>query len=280
MPESPEVQVLAEELDERLTGHAITGVDLVEYRTTKTRARTTETLVGEAVTATARYGKLVDLSFGAQHLVVSLGRHGWARWAGPEGEVEQVEDPPPALVVLEFDGGSTLELTDAGDWVSLGCWVVDDPAEVPAVAKLGPDPAVAGFSRADFDGAVVGRRKQVKAVLQDQESLAGIGNAYSDEILFAAKLSPIGHAAALTAEELDRLFEQTVGVITGATAAQRGVPIAGLKAAKVASMRVHGRAGEACPVCGDTIRDFSFASTTAQYCPTDQTHGELLPLKS
>ena len=58
------------------------------------------------------------------------------------------------------------------------------------------------------------------------------------------------------------------------------MPIAGLKAAKVASMRVHGRAGEACPVCGDTIRDFSFASTTAQYCPTDQTHGEVLPLKS
>ena len=281
MPESPEVQVLAEELGERLTGHALTGVDLVEYRTTKTRARTLETLVGEAVTATARYGKLVDVSFGAQHLVVSLGRHGWARWAGPDGDrPSRAEDPPPALAVLDFDDGSTLELTDAGDWVSLGCWVVDDPAEVPAVAKLGPDPAVAGFSRADFDGAVVGRRKQVKAVLQDQESLAGIGNAYSDEILFAAKLSPVGHAAALTAEELDRLFEETVGVITGATAAQRGVPIAGLKAAKVASMRVHGRAGEACPVCGDTIRDFSFASTTAQYCPTDQTHGELLPLKS
>ena len=126
----------------------------------------------------------------------------------------------------------------------------------------------------------MGRRKQVKAVLQDQESLAGIGNAYSDEILFAAKLSPVGHAAALTEDELDRLFEVTVGVISAATAAQRGVPIAGLKAAKVASMRVHGRTGEACPVCGDTIRDFSFASTTAQYCPTDQTHGELLPLKS
>ena len=286
MPESPEVQVLAEELGERLTGRALASVDVVEFRTTKTRARPPESLVGEAVTATARHGKLVDLSFGAQHLVVSLGRHGWARWAGSGGEAgpadesDQVDDPPPALVVLEFDDGSILELTDAGDWVSLGCWVVDDPVEVPAVAKLGPDPAGTQFSRADFDGAVVGRRKQVKAVLQDQESLAGIGNAYSDEILFEAKLSPIGHAAALTEDELDRLFDVTVGVISAATAAQRGVPIAGLKAAKVASMRVHGRAGEACPVCGDTIRDFSFASTTAQYCPTDQTGGDLLPLKS
>jgi formamidopyrimidine-DNA glycosylase len=119
----------------------------------------------------------------------------------------------------------------------------------------------------------------VKAVLQDQESLAGIGNAYSDEILFTAGLSPVGHAAALTADEADRLFDATVGMIRETTSAQRGVPIGELKAAKVAAMRVHGRAGEPCPVCGDTIRDFSFASTTAQYCPTDQTHGELLPLK-
>ena len=281
MPDSPEVEALAEELGARLTGRALASVDVIEYRTTKSRARPPDVLVGEAVTGTARYGKLVDLTFGAaQHLVVSLGRHGWARWGGADAAAEPVDDAPPTLVALEFDDGSTLELTDAGDWVSLGCWVVSDPSEVPAVAKLGPDPAHAAFSRADFDGAVAGRRKQVKAVLQDQESLAGIGNAYSDEILFEAKLSPIGHAAALTAEELDRLFEATVGVISGATAAQRGVPIAGLKAAKVASMRVHGRAGEACPVCGDTIRDFSFASTTAQYCPTDQTHGELLPLRS
>ena len=190
------------------------------------------------------------------------------------------DDAPPTLVALGFDDGSTLELTDAGDWVSLGCWVVDDPAEVPAVAKLGPDPADPAFSRAEFDRAVAGRRKQVKAVLQDQESLAGIGNAYSDEILHLAKLSPVGHAAALTADELERLFGATVGVVSDAIEAQRGVPIARLKEAKVASMRVHGRTGEACPVCGDTIRDFSFASTTAQYCPTCQTRGEVLPLRS
>jgi formamidopyrimidine-DNA glycosylase len=278
MPESPEVQALTEELAERLTGRALTGVDVVEFRTLKTRARSPESLVGERVTGTARHGKHVDVVFGAAHLVVSLGRHGWARWGGGDGEADSPDDAP-TLVVLEFDDGSTLELTDAGDWVSLGCFVVDDPSEVPAVGKLGPDPADPAFSRADFDAAFVGRRKQVKAVLQDQESLAGIGNAYSDEILFTAGLSPVGHAAALTADEADRLFDATVGMIREATSAQRGVPIGELKAAKVAAMRVHGRAGEPCPVCGDTIRDFSFASTTAQYCPTDQTHGELLPLK-
>ncbi|MBT2518246.1 Fpg/Nei family DNA glycosylase [Streptomyces sp. ISL-90] len=289
MPESPEVDALVEELGARLAGRAITDVDVLEFRVTKTRARPPSSLVGERVTGATRHGKLVDLVFGEAHLVVSLGRHGWARWrdgddaVGFDAPVTGADDadagPAPALVTIEFDDGSALEFTDAGGWVSLGLSVVDDPAEVQAVAKLGPDPADPAFSRADFDRAVVGRRKQVKAVLQEQESLAGIGNAYSDEILHTAKISPVAHAAALTEAELDRLFDTTVGTITSAIEARRGIPIDQLKAVKVAAMRVHGRAGETCPVCGDTIRDFSFASTTAQYCPTCQTNGEQLPLR-
>lgn len=291
MPESPEVQALAEELDARLRGRAVAEIDVVEFRVAKTRARPLETLVGEQVTGVARHGKLIDLvTAGGAHLVVSLGRHGWARWAA-EGESDATDPadpadpadpdaaPPPALAAICFDDDRTLELTDAGAWVSLGAWVVGDPAEVPAVAKLGPDPAAPGFSRADFDRAFAGRRKQVKAVLQEQESLAGIGNAYSDEILFAARVSPVAHASTLAADELDRVYEATVGVIRDAIDARRGIPIADLKAAKVAAMRVHGRTGEPCPGCGGTIRDFTFASTTAQYCPDCQTGGELLPLK-
>lgn len=288
MPESPEVQALADDLSVRLAGREIRGVDVLEFRVTKTRARPLESLIGCRVSGVQRRGKLLDVSLdGAGQLVVSLGRHGWARYGADAASVTDAAsvaegdavEAPPALVSLDFDDGTTLELTDAGDWISLGCWVVDDPDEVPAVAKLGPDPADPGFSRADFDGAVVGRRKQLKAVLQEQESIAGIGNAYSDEILHRAKLSPVVHSAALTELELDRLFEATVGVIVEAVDARRGVAIDELKAAKVASMRVHGRTGEDCPVCGDTIRDFSFASTTAQYSPNCQTGGELLPLR-
>jgi formamidopyrimidine-DNA glycosylase len=288
MPESPEVEALVEELGTQLAGRAITDLDVVEFRVAKTRARPPSTLIGERVTGATRHGKLVDLVLGAEHLVVSLGRHGWARWRDGEDAVYDAavagaEDADaataPALVSVEFDDDRAIEFTDAGGWVSLGFWVVDDPTEVPAVAKLGPDPADPKFARADFDRAVVGRRKQIKAVLQEQESLAGIGNAYSDEILHTAKISPIAHAAALTESELDRLFEATVGTIRSAIAARRGIPIDELKAAKVAAMQVHGRAGETCPVCGDTIRDFSFASTTAQYCPTCQTNGEQLPLR-
>jgi formamidopyrimidine-DNA glycosylase len=294
MPESPEVQALADELGARLAGRSIRDVDVVEFRVTKTRARPLTSIIGERIVGATRHGKLIDLDLdGSEHLVISLGRHGWARWAdgadGADGaeaaedaadaQADGAEPPPPALVVFDFDDGPALELTDAGSFVSLGCWVVDDPSEVQAIAKLGPDPASPDFTRADFDRAVAGRRKQVKAVLQEQESLAGIGNAYSDEILHTAKISPVVHASTLTGDDLDRLFAATVGVITSAIDARRGIPIGRQKAAKIAAMRVHGRTGEPCPVCGDTIRDFSFASTTAQYCPTDQTGGELLPLK-
>ena len=285
MPESPEVQALADDLGRRLAGHEIRGVDVLEFRVTKTRARPLESLIGRRVAGVTRRGKLLAFALDDDaHFVVSLGRHGWARYGGAEASVTEAptgeaEPPPPALIVLEFDDGTTLELTDAGDWISLGGWVVDDPFEVPAVAKLGPDPADPAFSRADFDAGVVGRRKQVKAVLQEQESLAGIGNAYSDEILHAAQVSPVAHAASLDGDELDRLFEATVGVISEAVTARSGVPIDQLKAAKVAAMRVHGRTGEPCPRCGDEIRDFSFASTTAQYSATCQTGGDVLPLR-
>lgn len=287
MPESPEVQALADELDARLAGRAVREVDVLEFRVNKSRARPLGSIIGERVLGVTRHGKLLDVALdGSGHLVVSLGRHGWARWADdPADEVSTADDEtdapaPVTLATLTFDEGPALELTDAGDWVSLGGWVVDDPSEVATVAKLGPDPLSPRFTRAEFDHAFVGRRKQVKAVLQEQESLAGIGNAYSDEILFAARVSPVAHASTLTGEELDRLFEATVSIMRDATDARRGVPIADLKAAKTAAMRVHGRTGEPCPRCGGTVADFSFASTTAQYCPSCQTGGELLPLKA
>ncbi|WP_430645161.1 DNA-formamidopyrimidine glycosylase family protein [Agromyces sp. GXS1127] len=300
MPESPEVQALADELDATLRGRAVGGVDVVEFRVTKTRSRPLTTIVGGRVLGVTRHGKLFAIELdGSEFLVVSLGRHGWARWGGdapeaaatgteatdaagaaPVAAAADAEPPPPTLVSLEFDGGAVLELTDAGGWVSLGCFVVDEPNEVAAIAKHGPDPADPAFTREDFDRAVAGRRKQVKAILQEQESLAGIGNAYSDEILFAARLSPVAHASTLADDELQRLYEATTGTIRGAIEARSGIPIDRLKRAKVDAMQVHGRTGEPCPGgCGGEVRDFSFASTTAQYCPECQTGGEILPLK-
>ncbi|WP_400994729.1 DNA-formamidopyrimidine glycosylase family protein [Agromyces sp. GXQ0307] len=290
MPESPEVQALVDELETTLRGRTVSAVDVVEFRVTKTRSRPLTTLVGERVLAVTRHGKLFAIELdGSELLVVSLGRHGWARWRAGEADAaahaaaerdDEAEPPPPTLAALEFDDGAVLELTDAGGWVSLGCWVVDEATEVAAIAKHGPDPADPAFTRDEFDRAVAGRRKQLKAILQEQESLAGIGNAYSDEILFAARLSPVAHASTVADDELVRLYEATTGTIRAAIEARSGIPIDRLKAAKVDAMQVHGRAGEPCPGgCGGEVRDFSFASTTAQYCPECQTGGEILPLK-
>ncbi|MDY0911116.1 DNA-formamidopyrimidine glycosylase family protein [Microbacterium sp. CFBP9034] len=274
MPESPEVQALAEFLGEHAAGHAIREVDVLEFRSVKTRAAPPATLVGHAVTGADRHGKHVALAIDdGTRLVVSLGRYGWVRWRDAEAPLALPDDAPPALANFGLDGGDAFEVTDAGTWVSLGLFVVADVADVPAIAKLGPDPADPAFSPQNFEAVLGGRRKQIKAILQEQESIAGIGNAYSDEILHLARVSPVAHAAALDDDTRARLYDATVRTVRDTIDAQRGIPIHLLKAAKVAAMRVHGRGGEACPVCGDTIRDFAFASTTAQYCPTCQTAG-------
>lgn len=275
MPESPEVEALARFLADEASGREIRGVDVLEFRTVKTRAAPPGDLVGRTITGAARHGKHVELVLGDASMVVSLGRHGWMRWldGSDDAAAELPPDAPPALATFELAGDRSLQVTDAGSWVSLGLFVVGTAGDVPAIAKLGPDPADPGFTRDEFGLALGERRKQIKAILQEQESLAGIGNAYSDEILHLAKVSPVTHAAALDAEQADRLFEATVSTVRDAIAARSGVPIDELKAHKVAAMRVHGRTGEACPVCGDTILDLTFAGTTAQYCPTCQNGG-------
>jgi len=274
MPESPEVQALVEFLDVRTLGRVVTAVDLLEFRAVKTRARPLADVVGARVVAVQRFGKHVDVAFDDVHLVVSLGRHGWVRWTEPG---EEPAPGPPVLASLTFDDGALMEFTDAGGWVSLGLSIVGAPTEVAAIAGLGPDPVDPAFTRERFVGALGGRRKQIKAILQEQESLAGIGNAYSDEALHAAKVSPVAHASTLSDEDTDRLYAATTSTVRDAIAARRGIPIDRLKESKVAAMRVHGRGGEPCPVCGGTIRDFRFGGTQAQYCPTCQTAGVLLP---
>ncbi len=275
MPESPEVDALARFLADEGAGREIRAVDVLEFRTVKTRAAPPSSLAGRTIIGTARHGKHVEIRLDGPSLVVSLGRHGWMRWLDDDGGAAEPlpADEPPALATFDLAGGTSLQVTDAGTWVSLGLFVVADPGDVPAIAKLGPDPADQDYSRADLEAAVRGRRKQIKAILQEQESLAGIGNAYSDEILHVAKLSPVRHAAALDEPEIDRLFHATVDTVRTAIAARRGIPIDRLKAAKVEAMRVHGRTGEPCPVCGDTIHDLAFSGTTAQYCPTCQNGG-------
>jgi formamidopyrimidine-DNA glycosylase len=274
MPESPEVHAFAEFVADRTTGHTVTSFEVHDFAADKTRRVDPGVLVGGIVSAVVRHGKYVDIAIGERHLVVSFGRHGWGVWRDPDAAgAESSEDAPRLLATLTFSDGGSLELIDAGAFRSAAFWIVDAATEVAGVAALGPDPADPDFAQHDVDAVTVGRRKQLKAVLQEQTSFAGIGNAYSDEILFRAGLPPTVHAALLDDAQRARLFDAMTAEIRGAIVARRGIPIADLKAAKVAAMRVHGRAGEPCPVCGGEIVDFTFSGTTAQWCPSCQSAG-------
>jgi len=269
VPEAPEVEALALFLRERLTGRAVTGVELVEGRAMKTRARPLDEIVGRPVTGVTRHGKHIDLDLDGVHLGLGFGRAGWATWSdGPAAD----DAPAGAAVIARIAfGHGILGITDAGEWLSVQLHVVDAADEVPAVAKLGPDAADPDYSRDMLAEALGRRRKQLKALLQEQETLAGIGNAYSDEILFAARLSPTAHAAALREDDITRLHHALHDTLTAAVIARRGVPIAEQKAAKVASMRVHGRTGEPCPDCGGVIEDIPGTKGGGQWCPSCQT---------
>lgn len=267
MPEAPEVEALTLFLRERLTGQTVHAVELAEFRAVKTRARPLDELVGRTVVGVDRYGKHIDIATDTAHLSIGFGRAGWATWT--DADAGESSGDAAVIARVTFDDG-VLGITDAGEWLSVQLHVVDAPDEVPAVAKLGPDAADPAFPREALARALGKRRKKLKALLQEQESLAGIGNAYSDEILFVARLSPEVQAAALSEDDITRLHAAVVEVLGEAVAARRGIPIAEQKTAKVAAMRVHGRTGEPCPGCGGTIEDIPGTKGGGQYCPACQ----------
>ena len=278
MPELPEVQALAAFLDEHLAGHEITAATSVAIQALKTYDPPLTALAGKTVESVGRRGKFLIFTVGDLHLVLHLARAGWVRWR------EELPDAPPrpgkgplALRVrMAEPAGSGFDVTEAGTKKGLAVYVVRDPDEVPGIARLGIDPLSDAFTVEALAGLLDGERRQIKGVLRDQSVLAGIGNAYSDEILHAARMSPFKLAAKLTAQEVRELHDVTISTLTDAVERSRGLPMKDLKAEKKSGLRVHGRTGEACPVCGDTIREVSFADSSLQYCPTCQTGGKPL----
>ncbi|MCT9818823.1 Fpg/Nei family DNA glycosylase [Microbacterium sp. W1N] len=277
MPEMPEVQGLVNFLDGRLTGVRIDRVMLAGIAALKTYDPPIDALVGTTITGAARHGKFVDLSTDAGvHLVFHLAKAGWLRFTETLPATLIKPGKTPIALRVAFGDGSGFDLTEAGTKKSLAISVVRDPAEVPGIARLGPDPLDPAFSRATLAGLLSGRRTQIKGVLRDQSVVAGIGNAYSDEILHAAKMSPYALAATLDDAEIDRLYAAVHDTLTDAVATASGKPPAELKDAKRRGMAVHGRRGEACPVCGDEVRSVFFADNSLEYCPTCQTGGKIL----
>ncbi|MFE5295728.1 Fpg/Nei family DNA glycosylase [Streptomyces sp. NPDC056632] len=280
MPELPEVEALREFLDAHLVGKEIARVLPVAISVLKTYDPPLSALDGARVTGVARHGKFLDIATegtaGELHLVTHLARAGWLQWKDvlPSGFPKPGKGPLALRTALtEGDG---FDLTEAGTTKRLAVHLVHDPAEVPGVARLGPDPLAPDFDLAAFRALLAGERRQIKGALRDQSLIAGIGNAYSDEILHAARMSPFKPTQNLTPEETAALYTAMRTTLAEAVERSHGLAAGRLKAEKKSGLRVHGRTGEACPVCGDTVREVSFADSSLQYCPTCQTGGKPL----
>ncbi|MBP2475448.1 formamidopyrimidine-DNA glycosylase [Crossiella equi] len=277
MPELPEVEALAHHLREHAVGRTVTRVDLASMTVLKTVAPAPTDLYGRAVTGASRYGKFLSLDCGELHLVTHLSRAGWLRWSDELGAVPPKPGKGPLALRVHlgppgFSPG--FDLTEAGTQKRLAVYVVTDPSEVPGIQRLGPD--ALALSRPELAELLAGRSERIKTTLTDQTLLAGVGNAYSDEILHAARLSPYATSGRLDEDALDRLFTALREILTSAVDRSVGQAAARLKGEKRAGLRVHARTGLPCPVCGDTVREVSFADKSMQYCPTCQTGGKPL----
>ncbi|SNT46082.1 formamidopyrimidine-DNA glycosylase [Asanoa hainanensis] len=277
MPELPEVEALAAYLRDRAVGHRVQRLEVASFSALKTYDPAPSAIAGKEIVDAGRHGKFLDITFdGGVHLVVHLSRAGWLHYRDAFASAAPLKPGKgPIAVRVRLDDGSGFDLTEAGTQKRLAAYLVTDPAAmVPGIAKLGPDALTA--DEATFAAAVRGRRGQLKGVLKDQAVLAGIGNAYSDEILHAAKLSPFAMSDRLTDAQVATLHEATQTVLNDAVGRSVGQKAAELKGEKRSGMKVHARTGLPCPVCGDNVREVSFADSSLQYCPTCQTGGKPL----
>ncbi|MFC9479305.1 Fpg/Nei family DNA glycosylase [Streptomyces griseus] len=276
MPELPEVEALRVFLDDHLVGKEIARVLPLAISVLKTYDPPLTALEGERVASVARHGKFLDIEAGGLHLCTHLARAGWLRWKDSfPADPPRPGKGPLALRLVTADGDG-FDLTEMGTRKRLSVHLVHDPMEVPGIARLGPDPLADAFDRDAFAALLAGERRQIKGALRDQSLIAGIGNAYSDEILHVAKMSPFKRTADLGEDDVTRLHTALRTTLRDAVARSSGVEAGKLKAEKKSGMRVHGRTGEACPVCGDTILEVSFSDSSLQYCPTCQTGGKPL----
>jgi formamidopyrimidine-DNA glycosylase len=255
-------------------------VDIAAFSALKTFDPPISALSGTIVEDVTRHGKFLDINASGLHLVMHLSRAGWVRWREevPTTPLRPSSKSPLAARVV-LDSGAGLDITEAGTKKRLALYVVKDPLEVPGIAHLGPDPLADEFTIDVFEKILRDAgRAQLKGVLRAQSTIAGIGNAYSDELLHAARMSPFKPALSVaeSPEELRTLYDAIRNVLADAVARSSGLAASQLKGEKKSHLAVHGRTGQPCPVCGDTVREVSFADSSLQYCPTCQTGGKPL----
>lgn len=288
MPELPEVEALADHLRRHAVGRTVGRVDVAALSVLKTFDPPVSALTGHEVTGANRWGKYLGLQAGDLHLITHLSRAGWLRWSDKlaAAPLKPSGKGPIALRVhLGVPGAAPgpnvaagaapgFDLTEAGTQKRLAVWLVTDPLAVPQIAALGPD--ALSLNHDGLADVLKGQSGRVKTVITDQKVISGIGNAYSDEILHVARLSPFATANKLTEAQLAALHDAMISVLTDAVTRSVGQGAATLKGEKRSGLRVHARTGLPCPICGDTVREVSFADKSFQYCPTCQTGGKVL----
>lgn len=279
MPELPEVEALAQFLRDHAVGAVVGRVDVAALSAVKTFDPPVTALSGRDVTGAGRWGKFLGMDCGGLWMITHLSRGGWLRWVDEPNPLPPKPGgkSPLALRVHFFtpEGATpSIDLTEAGTKKRLAVYVVDDPKAVPGIARLGPD--ALAVTEDEFAALLKGTSQRIKTALVDQTLLAGIGNAYSDEILHTAKISPFANTKTLSAETVSQLYTAMREVLLDAVDRSVGQDAARLKGEKRSGMRVHARTGQPCPVCGDTVREVSYAERSFQYCATCQTGGKVL----
>ena len=273
----PEVEALRRWLEPRLSGTSFERVEIASLSALKTVMLAPTALLGLEIARVERRGKFLAMGQDGAWLVFHLARAGWLRWYETVPVAIARPGKSPIALRVGVDSGAGFDLTEAGTRKHLAVYVVPSLSDVPGIADLGPDPLADGFGRPELDAIVeAAGRSQLKGVLRDQKVLAGIGNAYSDEILHAAKMSPFKPANSLSDPERDTLLASMQGLLRAAIERADGLKPSELKDGKRSNMAVHGRTGLPCPVCGTTVAEVSFADSSLQYCPGCQTGGKPL----
>lgn len=277
MPELPEVEALRGFLAGATGGRFVARADLLAFASLKTFDPPLGALPGLQADDVQRRGKFIGIEIGGLWLVFHLARGGWLTWRDEQPSAPARPGRGPLAFRIVFDDGSGFDLTEYGTQKRLAIYLVNELSDVPGIATLGPDPMADDFTPEVLGGILDAAGKaQLKGVLRDQRVIAGIGNAYSDEILHAARMSPFKPASSLDDAGRAVLYDAIRGELSAAVARASGLQARELKDAKRSALRVHGRTGEPCAVCGTTIAEVSFADSSLQYCPGCQTGGKPL----
>jgi formamidopyrimidine-DNA glycosylase len=267
VPELPEMQALAERLEDALAGKVLERVEPLQFSALKTVVPPFDAMVGKAVTAVGRRGKYNLVEFGGPSIAFHLSQGGRVDIESPPKRTR----PKGAVVRFVFEDGPAVLIKEFGTERKAAWWVLEEGDPGP-LDGLGPEPLSDEFAQLVRTGD---DRRRVHTILRDQRTVAGVGRGHTDDILHEARLSPYAALASLDADERERLLAAMRTILERALAEERK-RTGGLPAKLSDRFVVHGKAGQPCPRCGDDLRRVWYESHEIAYCPHCQTGGKVL----